>query len=518
MANDGFKVRLSRRQFTAAAVTTAATLSMGLSRLVQAQEAKTLRIRISSDIGNLDPAKIFQIENQSVATHIYNGMAKYDEATNKIVPDLASGWEVSEGGKVYTFTLREGVTWHKDYGAFTSDDVKFSFERVLDPKTGSSYAGQLSSIASIETPAPNKVVITLKAANSGFLHKIAAFNQGWIVSRKALADIGEEKYRLNPIGTGPFIFDRWTPGQEVRLLANTAYFGGAPKVQSIVFRLIRDETASAIALENGEVDIFFGLQQPEVIARLKGSANVTVLDRPANHTINLVLNTEIKPLDDVRVRQAIMFAINRDALIKGFFKDTKRAAFNVLTPSFPEYTEDVPHYAYDPEKARALLKQAGQTSFPLDLITPAAAPYDKIIVPIANDLMNVGIQASIKTLERGAFLQARGKGNIPTSITGVVGAPDPDSPILSLYSRSAFPPGLNTAHYAQIEDLIAQASAAPNEAARKVAYAAILKKTMTDVPVIPLYADNLYIAHTKKVQGFVQNSLFTVNGASVSLG
>ena len=518
MAKDQLGLRMSRRRFTAAALGTAATLSLGLGRVVHAQEAGTVRIRIASDIGNLDPARIFQIENQSVATHLYSGLVKYDEASNKIVPDLATGWEVTDGGKVYTFALRTGVKWHKDFGVLTADDVKFSFERVLDPKTGSSYAGQFASVASIEAPAPDKVVITLKAPNSGFLHKVSAFNQGWIVSRRAVTEIGEEKYRLNPIGTGPFVFDRWTPGQEIRLTANADYFGGAPKVQAVVFRLIRDETASAIALENGEIDIFFGLQQPEVITRLSASKGVTVMNRPANHTINLVLNTEMKPLADVRVRQALMHAINRDALIKGFFKGTKGEAFNVLTSSFPEYTDDVPRYPYDPARARALLKDAGQTSFSLDLVTPAANPYDKIIVAIASDLAAVGVTANIKVLERGTYLQARNKGNIPTAITGVVGAPDPDSPILSLFARSSFPPGLNTSHYAAIEDLIAQAAAAPDETGRKTAYAAILKKTMTDVPVIPLYADNLYMAHTAKVKGLVQNSLFTVNAYPVSLG
>ncbi|MBU4610250.1 ABC transporter substrate-binding protein [Achromobacter sp. GG226] len=510
-------LRMSRRQFTLLAGGSAAVMSLGLSCLVQAQSTSTVRVRLASDIGNLDPARIFQIENQSVASHIFNGLVKYDPASNAIVPDLASAWTV-DGGKVYTFTLREGVTFHKGHGPFTADDVKFSFERVLDPKTASAYAGQLAAIERIETPTPQTVVITLKSPNAGFLHKVAAFNQGWIVSRKAVTEMGDEKVRLNPVGTGPFVFERWTPGQEVSLSANPDYFEGAPKVGSVVFRIIRDETASAIALENGEIDVFFSLQQPEVIARLKQGGKVTVLDRPANHTINLVLNTTVKPLDDVRVRRAIAYAINRPALLQGFFKGTKGEAFNVLTSSFPEYSEDVPRYDYDPAKARELLKEAGVGNFTLELVTPAAAPYDKLVVPMASDLMAVGIQCKLQILERGTFLQARAKGTIPTSITGVVGAPDPDSPILTLYSKASFPPGLNTAHYAGIEDLIAAAATAPDDTARKVAYGEILKKTMADVPVIPLYADHLFIAHGPRVKGFVQNSLFTVNVAPVALG
>src|SRR5690606_7749254 len=113
------------------------------------------------------------------------------------------------------------------------------------------------------------------------------------------------------IGTGPFMFDSWTAGSSVRMVANPDYFEGAPKVDEVVLRIIRDETASAIALENGEIDIAFALQQPEVIARLRDASGVTMLNREANNTANLVLNTTIKPMDDVRVRRAIIHALNR---------------------------------------------------------------------------------------------------------------------------------------------------------------------------------------------------------------
>ncbi|CAO3433769.1 ABC transporter substrate-binding protein [Azospirillum doebereinerae] len=507
---------VTRRQFGTLLAAGSAMAASGLSFAALAADTPVLRVRIGSDIGNLDPARIFQIENQTVATQIYSGLVKYDEATNAIIPDLATEWTVSPDGTVYSFALRGGVAWHKTFGAFSSDDVKFSFERVLDPQTGSSYRGQFASIKSVEAPSPDRVVITLTEPNSGFLHKVSAFNQGWIVSRKALAELGDKAYALNPIGTGPFVFESWVPGREVTLSANKAYFGGAPKVDGLLFRVIKDETAAAIALENGEIDIFFGLQQPEVIQRLKGGGKVTVLDRDANHTINLVLNTAIKPLNDVRVRQALYHAINRKALIDGFFKGTKTEATSVLTAAFQEFSSS-PGYAYDPQKAKALLREAGVSGFTLDLVAPGANPYDKIVVPIASDLAAVGIDAKIKVLERGAYLQARNKGTVPTCITGVVGAPDPDSPILSLFAKSSFPPGLNTSQYGEIEDLIAAAAKAQGPEARKAVYDRIQAKVMADVPVIPLYADRLFIAHTKKVAGFVQNSLFTMSAYPVSL-
>lgn len=476
-----------------------------------------LRVRIGSDVGVLDPARIFGIENQTVAGHVYNGLVKYDQATNKVVPDLATEWSVSKDGKAYTFKLRSGVKWHKGYGVLSADDVKFSLERVLDPNTKSRYAGQLAGVTGVEAVDNLTVKVKLDKPNAGLLNKLTAFNQGWIVSRKAVTEIGDKKYQMNPIGTGPFIFEKWTPGNQVVVRANKDYFGGAPKISGVTLKLIKDETAAAIALENGEIDIFFALQQPVIIDRLRKANNITVLDRPANHTINLVMNMSKKPLDNLKVRQAIAYGVNRKGLIKGYFKGTKGMGHSVLTSSFPEYTEDVPQYPYDPEKAKKLLKESGVGSFTLDLVTVGLSPYDQLIVPIANDLNKIGIQTKIKVLERGAYLQARTKGDIMTCLTGVVGPPDPDSPLVTLYATKSFPPGLNTSRYKKADEILAQAASEQNATMRTKIYRKLLKQTMSDVPVLPLYADRLFIAHSNSVKGFVQNSLFTMQSNTVSL-
>jgi peptide/nickel transport system substrate-binding protein len=509
----------SRRRFIqmAGAIAAGASLPSDFVRTSMAQGAdKLLRVRIGSDISVLDPSQIFQIENQTVAGHLFNGLVKYDEASNKIVADAASEWTVSPDGTTFSFKLKPGITFHKNYGPLTSADVKFSLDRVLDPKGGSKYTGQLAGVKSVEAPDPQTVVITLEGPNSGFLHKVTAFNQGWIVSKKAVEERGD-KYKLDPIGSGPFVFEKWAPGAEVRLSANKDYFGGAPKVSGVVFRVIRDETASAIALEKKEIDIFYALQQPEIIERLKKASGIKVMNRDANHTINLVLNTTVKPLDDVRVRHAMAHAMNRKALIDGFFKGTKAEANSVLTSSFAEYTNDVAKYPYDPDKARALLKEAGVSSFKFEFVAVGLSPYDKIVVPLADDLKQVGIDATIKVLERGAYTQARNSGNIPSCITGVVGPPDPDSPLVSLYAKASFPPGLNTARYDKVDDLLAAATRALDKDARLAAYKAIVQKVAIDLPVIPLYADQVFMAHTDAVHGLVQNSLFTVQTYPVSL-
>jgi ABC-type transport system substrate-binding protein len=509
---------LSRRHVLAMLAALGTASAAGFAGSAAAQTAKQLRIRMGADISGLDPAKIFQYENQSVAANVYSGLVKYDAATNNIVPDLATSWTVSPDAKVYTFKLRSGVKWHKTYGDFSSDDVKFSFERVLNPATGSAYRAQIADvIEAVEAPDASTVRFVLKAPNAEFLHKVTAFNQGWIVSRKAVTELGD-KYTMNPIGTGPFVFERWVAGSEVRLSANPAYFDGAPKVQEIVMRVIRDEAVAAIALEKREIDIFFGLQQPEVIERLRRTAGVKVADRVASNTVNLVLNTTLKPLDDVRVRRAIAHAINRKALVDGFFRGSKNMAATVLTAAFPENTDDVPSYAYDPARARALLKEAGVTNLRLEITTPGLNPYDKFPVPIVNDLMQVGIQGTVRVLERGAYGQARAAGTVQSCITAVVGPPDAGAPLVTLFAKKSFPPGLNSARYEGVEDLLAGVTSELDAGKRKAAYAAILRKTMTDVPVIPLFADRLYMAYADNIDGLVQNSMFTVQvGTNVSV-
>lgn len=509
----------NRRRFLqlAGATGVGALLPFSLAGLKPAAAASgQLRIRFGSDISILDPALIFQVENQTIAGHVYNGLVKYDQATNEIVPDLATAWDVSPDGTVYTFTLQSGVKWHKGYGELTAEDVKYSFERVLDETTGSRYRGQLTGLEAVETPDPTTVVFRLAQANAGFLHKVCAFNQGWIVSRKAVEEKGEA-YKLDPIGTGPFVFDSWIAGNSVRLVANDDYFEGRPQVDEAVFRIIRDETAAAIALENGEIDIFFGLQQPEVLDRLEAAPGVSVLSRDASNTVNLVLNTTVPPLDDVRVRQAIIHALNRQGLIDGFFRGTKSFAHSVLTETFPEHSTNVPQYAYDPDKARALLEEAGAVGFDFEITTVALSPYDRFPVPMADDLNAVGINATINVVERGAYVQARASGRVQSCITAVVGPPDPDSPLVTLFSTASFPPGLNTSRYDKVDDLLAAAANELDPDKRRSIYEQIQQRTMEDVPVVPIFGERLFLAHNGNVEGLVQNSLFTVYTYPVSL-
>ncbi len=478
-------------------------------------QGKTLNVRFGSDISGMDPATIFQIENQTIALHVYNALVKYNEKTNEIIPDLATGWKITNGGKTYTFTLRRGVKFHKGFGKFDANDVKYSYERVMDPKTASAYIGEFKNVSQIQVLGPYKIRFTLTKPFN-FLHKVA-FNQGQIVKKGAVEKFGDD-YPLNPVGTGPFMWDKWVQGSEVHLVANKDYFEGAPDFDRVVFKIIKEETSAEIALIRGEIDIFFALQSADIVERLRKESGIKVLSRSANHTINFVMNANYKPLSNKKVRQAIAYGINRQSLVDDYFKGTKSMATGVLTKNFVEYSGNVKKYPYDPAKAKRLLKEAGYANgFELEVVGLGLFPYNEIPVIIAEDLKKIGIRPKINIIERSAYNQARTKGDIQTALTGIVGPPDADHPLWALYHTAGFPPGKNTARYDKIDKLLEAAQVEQDPKKRMQLYEQVQKQAAEDVPVLPLYEDQLFLAHRDSVKNFTLNSLFTVNTYPVRL-
>ncbi len=282
--------------------------------------------------------------------------------------------------------------------------------------------------------------------------------------------------------------------------------------------MIKEETSAEIALINGEIDIFWALQSPDVTNRLRQEKNITVLSRSANHTINFVMNQTYKPLSNIKVRQAIAYAVNRESMIADYFQGTKGMATGVLTKNFPEYSDQVTQYPYDPEKTKELLAEAGYPyGFELDVVGVSLGPYNEIPVMIAEDLRKIGIKPNIKVIERSAYGQARNKGEIQTALTGIVGPPDADHPLWALYHTQSFPPGKNTARYDKIDNLLEAAQVEQDAAKRQKLYEQIQQRAADDMPVLPLYEDRLFLAHRNAVKGFQLNSLFTVFLYPVSL-
>lgn len=477
----------------------------------------TLRIRIGGDVGGFDPASIFQIENQSVAGHVFNGLLRYDEATNELVPDLATDLPtISDDGLTYTFTLREGVQFHSGYGELKASDVVFHYERLKNPDTGSRYAAQVANIDSIAADGEYTVVFTLSSPNANFVHIVSAFNQGWIVSEAAVRALGDD-FTLNPVGTGPFEIGTYIPGDSISLVAFEDYFGGRASLDEVIFRVIPDETTAEVALQSGEIDAIFALSSPDVVDRLRDSADVTVHQRTASFVNNLALNISRPPLDDVRVRRAIAHGIDREAIQNDYFRGLRGSADSWLTNAFVEYTDDLRKYPYDPELARQLLEEAGVVGFTFEITAPALAPYSEQVVFVKDNLDAIGINTVLNVVERAEYGAVRASGNIMASVTSVTGPPNPENPLVTLFALASAPPGMNHGSYAAVDELLNAARGIVDPTARANAYAEIQQVLAEDMPVIPMYSYQLATATRAGVEGYVQNSYYTFYAYPISL-
>jgi peptide/nickel transport system substrate-binding protein len=335
--------------------------TLALASPVLAQPKTTLNVGIAAqDIGQLDPHFAVSTIDRVVAAWMFNGLVRFPPGSidpAKLEPDLAESWEASPDGKTWTFHLRHGVQFHGGFGELTADDVVFSLKKAGDAKT-SAFASELRPFQTIETVDPYTVRLVLKENVPSVLGIVTNYAQGFIVSKKAVEQRGDD-FKRNPIGTGPYAFASVTPNQSLELVANDAYFRGAPKIKEISYRFMPSDASRDLAFQSGELDLNYGRADQAWVNRTKALPR-TIVDvfEPAEEG-QLHLNTTVKPLDDIRVRQAIAYAINRPELVRWRGADVSREAQSVVPRGYLGFTADNGLVGNDVAKAKALLKEAG---------------------------------------------------------------------------------------------------------------------------------------------------------------
>lgn len=449
------------------------------------QAQNTIRIALPGEGDTLDPAYMSYVNSFSVATNIYSGLVRYRPGTIELMPDLATSWDISADGLTYTFHLRDDVMWQKGYGKFLAQDVVTSFERIINPATGSRWQGELKNIARITAPDDVTVVFELKSPNAAFLHSISAFRQGLITNAKAVADAGED-YGRHPVGTGAFELVEWVPGVQIELRANPDYYLGKPPIDSAIFVVIADESVRMLALQRGEVDIAMNLQNPEIYKTLKANPSISTgeITTSSSHGINV--NTRMAPFDDVRVRQALYYAIDRDLIAEVIWGGLATPAYSDLAPALLGHTADVPRYEYNPEKARELLAEAGYPNGFKTVLYWLTTHSNELLGAIRAMWKEVGIDAEARLVDSGTWVATIGSGEAPLIVSLATRA-DPDVWYSSFFHTSAFPPGLNGTYYDQVDDLIDAGRLESDPAKRAEIYAEIQQHTMSDLPYLPLY-------------------------------
>lgn len=473
-------MKLFRFKTILAAVITATAVMTG-STLAQDQ----IRIGLPGEGDTLDPAHMSYVNSFSIATNIYSGLVRYAPGTIELVPDLATDWTVSDDGLTWTFNIRDNVVWQKGYGLLTAQDVVDSFNRILDPATGSRFQSDLSTVTDIQAPDDTTVIFTLEQPSAAFLHALAAFRQGLIVNVRAVEEYGDE-YGRNPVGTGAYELDAWIPGVEVRLRANPDYYEGVAPISAATFVVIPDESVRMLALQNGEIDIAMNLQNPEIYRRLQALPGIETgeVTTSASHGINI--NTRMAPFDDVRVRRALMHALDLEIIAEVIWGGLAQAAYSDLAPAYLGHTEDVPRYEYDPELARELLAEAGYPDGISTTLYWLNTHSTDLLGTVRAMWRDAGIETEVRTVDSGTWVASIASGEAPLILKLATRA-DPHVWYSSFFHSDAFPPGPNGMYYDGIDDLIEAGNLETDPDRRAEIYAEASHQVMTDLPYLPMY-------------------------------
>jgi peptide/nickel transport system substrate-binding protein len=425
----------------------------------------TVVVGLEAEPTSLDAHQTSDYNSGRAAYPLYNTLPQFVAGSTDIEPGLAKSWNVSEDGLVWTFHLREDVVFH-DGTPFNAEAVKFNIERQTDPEhpyhdTGVfPYAGfTFGTVESVEVIDEFTVNIMLKYNFSPFIRNLA-ISSASMVSPAAVKKYGSD-ISINPVGTGPFRFVEWEPGVRIVIERNPDYWGEPATLDTLIFRPVINPQGRLAALEAGEVD-FIVNPPPEDIERLRTNPDLQVVAELGQHTWYLVFNCQTPPFDNKLVRQAIHYAIDKEAIVEEILKNTGLVAKNPLPPNVWSYTEDVRVYDYDPSEARSLLAQAG---FPNGLDVEFWVPETgsgmqqpvEMATAIQAYLAQVGINAKIQTWEWGIYLDKVFQEDY-TLIAGmhemswIMDNGDPDNLLYVLLSSEQWPPnGFNESFYKNVE-------------------------------------------------------------------
>lgn len=469
------------------------------------------------DAVKLDPATVTDGESLIVAEQIFDTLVNYKKETTEIEPGLAKSWNVSDDGLTYTFNLEEGVKFH-DGTDFNAEAVVKNFDRWANgnvekfPYYQSQFGGykgeKAAVIKEVKAIDPKTVEFTLFRPQAPFLKNLAMTPFG-ISSPAAIEKYGD-KYIENPVGTGPFKFKEWKRNDTITVVKNENYWKkGLPKLDTVILKVIKDNSARLNALIKGDVDLIDGMN-PSDIEKVKSDKNLQIFERPSMNLGYLGFNVTKKPFDNVKVRQALSHAVNKEALIKNFYEGTAEPAKNPMPPSVSGYNDDIVDYDYDLDKAKKLLEEAGyKDGFSVDFWTmPVVRPYmpngQKVAEAIQADFAKIGVKTKIVTMEWGTYLEKLAKGEAPMYIVGWTGDNgDADNFLYALLDKDAIGSN-NNSQYAndEVHDLLIKAQTETDEAKRNDYYKKAQEIIHNDAPWVPLAHSVPQLAGKSTIEGF----------------
>ena len=434
------------------------------TKTASAGNGKTFVYCAEASPGGFDPAQYTDNSSFDAAAYpIRNGLVQFERGGTEAKPGLAESWDISADNKTYTFHLRKGVKFHttdyfKPTRDFNADDVVFTFKRLTDPNFEFNQAypaefpyatdmGLPDNLASIEKIDDYTVQLTLKEVDAPFIQNLAmpfAYLQSAEYAAQLLKTGKAADLNTAPIGTGPFVFKSYQKDNMIRYAKNPDYWHkDGVFIDNLVIAIIKDSAVRAQKVEEGECNLSKANKTAEVEAAKK-SSKVTVLQQPGFMTSYLAYNTQHGKLADARVRQALDMAINRDGVVKAVYQGAAMTAVSVMPPTQWAYDKDLKNPAYDPEKAKALLKEAGVAdgyeitlwAFPM---AKPSNPNAKLMAEMVQaDWAKIGVKAKIVSYDWAEYLKRASKGEHDAIIVGWNGDNgDPDNWLGALLSCKA---------------------------------------------------------------------------------
>ncbi|MGJ3263275.1 MAG: ABC transporter substrate-binding protein [Salinarimonas sp.] len=471
-----------------------AAMSVGAS----AVGAQTLELAVADSPAGLDPHIVtaftsFQVVNGTV----YEALTEVGPDL-RIRPSLAESWEVSDDGLTYTFTLREGVSFH-DGSAMTAEDVVASIERVKSEAIGSPLASRVAAVESARAVDERTVEMTLSEPSAPFLTQLASIA---IVPSAYQGDA--ESLQQQPVGTGPFAFAEWQPNNYILLTANEDYWrDGLPEADGVRFNIVPESATRQVGITSGQYQMLPNIDAATAL-QLQGRPGVTLEDTLELSYTLLGMNTSQPPFDDPRVRQAVNYALDRQAIVDAALFGAGVAA-GPLSPALEAWARDVsefPCYEHSPERARALLEEAG-VEMPLE-VTMLVLPRQDIrdIAQVAQAQLNAaGFEVELNIPELGTFVQDWRNSNFDIFASANAGSVDPDD-----FFYRAFRTGgsTNVFKYSdpRVDELLDIGRTELDETARKAAYDELQGILACEGPVAHVAYGQLYTATREGLEGF----------------
>lgn len=494
----------------------------------------TIIIGSTADVRTLNPVLVSDTASAEITNLVFDGLINIDPDTLEPVPNLATKWDISSDNKTYTFTIKEGVKWH-DGQPFSAEDVKFSYDLYMNPDTGTPRAGELNErIASVEAKDATTLVITLKNVTAPFL----VSNTGYgivpkhILSSVAPKDIPTNEFSTSkPIGTGPFKFQEFKQGDHVSLTANPDYHGGAPALAGYLRKYVKDDTALYQQLKTGEVDVAgFG---PNFYADAQQQSNFTTYSYDTFNFLftgyNLDTKTGSPIFQDVKVRQALFYAIDRKGIVEKIQNGLSTVAYGTMPVLSWAYQPDkiTSRYDYDPDKANQLLDEAGwakgsdgirakdgqKLSFSMYTYS-GDKTIEGYMTVFQQNWKDIGVEMNPQFEEFSAFVTRLTKTfDFQMFLVGFSWGVDPDQQ--TMWDSKQHGAGFNLYDYKnpKVDDLLAQGLTTLDQEKRKQIYLDMQNLVLADAPALITDFPKALAGVNKRVKNYIPNAVSTTINA-----